>query len=248
VRTVVLLRRQLSQEKPRPRPWLRLRRGGRLPPVWRRDLRGYLRFPVVRLVRMALLGALAGLCIGLMWKGQTPMIVVAGVALYLAGYDAVEPLAQEIDHPTRWDSYPEDSGRVLLSHLLPAALTMLVVCAITTATTLALVPGKVVVSLAVPLVFVAAAAAAAGAGVSTSLGAPNVSSIVGLGPDLMGVVMALRLLIPPAIVVVSLTPLLLAGRDADHLQAARVGNAVPYSIFAIIGAGLWLRYRKPSHV
>ena len=248
VRTVVLLRRQLSQEKPRARPLIRMRRGGRIPPIWRRDLRGYLRFPVVRVVRMAVLGAIAGWSIGLMWRGQAPMIVVAGLALYLAGYDAVEPLAQEIDHPTRWDSYPDDSGRVLLSHLLPAVFVMIGVCVVTAATTLALVPGKVVASLALPLVLVVAAAAASGAAVSTSLGAPNVSSIVGLGPDLMGIVLALRLLIPPAIVVVSLSPLLLAGRNPDHLLAARVGNAVPYSIFAIFGAGLWLRYRKPSHV
>jgi len=248
VRTVVLLRRQLSQEKPRAKPWIRMRRGGRVPPVWRRDLRGYLHFPVVRLLRMAVLGALAGLCIGLMWRGITPMIILAGLALYFAGYDAVEPLAQEIDHPTRWDSYPDDSGRVLLSHLLPAVFVMLGVCIVTTATTLVLVPGVVVGSLAMPLVLVVAAAAAAGAGVSTSLGMPNITGIIGLGPELMGFVLALRLLIPPAIVIVSLTPLLLAGRNPHAVQAARVGNAVPYALFAVFGAGMWLRYRKPSHV
>jgi hypothetical protein len=248
VRTVVLLRRQLSQEKPRPNPWIRMRRGGRLPPVWRRDVRGLLRFPAVRMVRMALLGIVAGLCIGMMWRGTPALIVVAGLALYFAGYDAVEALAQEIDHPTRWGSYPEDSGRVLLSHLPAAVVAMLFVCAVTTATILFIVPGAVVGSLLMPLVIVVAMAAAVGAAVSTALGAPNPSSIIGLGPELMGIVLALRLLVPPAIVVVSLTPLLLAGHDPHLVQTARVGNTVPYVLFAVFGAGLFLRYRKPSHV
>ena len=247
VRTVVLLRRQLSQEKPRAKPWIRMRRGGRIPPVWRRDLRGYLHFPVVRLLRMAVLGAIAGLCIGLMWRGITPMIVLAGLALYFAGYDAVEPMAQEIDHPTRWDSYPEDSGRVILMHLLPAVLAMLGVCAVSTAVTLALVPGVVVGSLVMPLVLVVAAAAAAGAGVSTALGMPNITGILGLGPELMGFVLALRLLIPPALVILSLTPLLAAGRNPHAIQTTHVSNIAPWPLFAVITAGMWLRYRKPSH-
>jgi len=45
-------------------------------------------------------------------------------------------------------------------------------------------------------------------------------------------------------------PLLAAGRDADMIQttSAKVSNAVFYPFFVIIGAGLVLRYRKPSHL
>ena len=110
VRTVVLLRRQLSQENPRLNPWIRIGRAKRrslVPPAWKRDWQSYLRFPLPRLVRMVALGVIAGLSLGLVWRGTIPMIVVAGVALYLAAYDAAEPTAQEVDHPTRWESYPD---------------------------------------------------------------------------------------------------------------------------------------------
>ena len=248
LRTVVLLRRQLSQEKPRNRPWIRLGRGGRLPAVWRRDWQGIFRFPLSRVLRLALLGAVAGVSLGLMWRGATPMVVVAGLALYLAAYDAVEPVAQEIDHPTRWESFPEDSGRVLLAHLPAAAVVMLFVCLVASGAALGLVPSKVVFTLAPFMVLVAAAAAVAGASVSTTLGMPNPSSLLGLGPDLMGVVLAARLVVPPAITVVALLPLLAAGHNPDLVQTAKVNNIGVYPVFVIFGAGMWLRYRKPSHL
>ena len=56
------------------------------------------------------------------------MIVVAGVALYLAAYDAAEPTAQEVDHPTRWESYPDSPGRLILQHLAASFTVMVVVC------------------------------------------------------------------------------------------------------------------------
>ncbi len=248
LRTVVLLRRQLSQEKPRAKPWIRLKRAGRLPPIWRRDWQGIFRFPAGRLLRMAVLGVIAGLCLGLMWRGTVAMFVLAGLALYLAAYDAVEPLAQEIDHPTRWESFPEDSGRVLLLHMPAAVLTMFVVCGIAALASLVWVPGSVVGALAMPMILVVGASAAFGAAVSTTLGMPSVSGLIGLGQDLMGVVLAARLVIPPAIVVVSLMPLLLAGSDAAKLATTKVDNAAAYPFFAIFIAGMWIRYRKPSHL
>ena len=124
IRTVVLLRRQLSQENPRLRPWIRIGRAKRrslVPPIWRRDWQSYLRFPAAPPASAwCLLGVVAGLSLGLMWRGATPMFIVAGLALYLAAYDAVEPIAQEVDHPTRWESYPDQPGRLVLQHL-PAA-------------------------------------------------------------------------------------------------------------------------------
>jgi hypothetical protein len=249
VRTVVLLRRQLSQEKPRARPWIHLRRReGRVPAIWKRDFIGLMRFPLVRIVRMVVLGAIAGLCLGLMWHGTPAMVVGAGLALYVAGYDAVEPLAQEVDHPTRWEGFPEDPGRVLLLHLFVAVVAMLVVCGVATATSLLLVPASVVGVLAAPTILIAAAGATAGAAVSTALGVPNAAGILGLGQDLMGFVLAARLVIPPAITVAALAPLLLAGHNPDAIQTARVSNALTYSLFAVFGAGIWLRYRKPSHI
>jgi hypothetical protein len=248
IRTVVLLRRQLSQEKPRNRPWISIGRHGRMPPIWRRDWQGYLRFPFARILRMTALAVVAGLSIGAMWRGATAMFIVAGLALYLAGYDAVEPLAQDIDHPTRWESFPEDSGRLLILHLPAAIITMIVVCAITAASALILVPAHVVIALAVPMILSVACAATLAAAVSTAMGAPNVAGLMGFGQDALGFVLAARLIAPPAIVVVALLPLLGAGRNADAINSAKVSNLVAYPFFLIFGSGLYLRYKKPSHL
>jgi len=248
VRTVVLLRRQLSQEKPRNRPWIPMRRRGRMPPIWRRDWQSYFRFPVPRLLRMLLLAVIAGLSIGAMWRGTTPMFIIAGLALYLAAYDSVEPLAQEIDHPTRWESFPDDSGRLLILHLPAAIITMVGVCMVTAASSLILVPANVVGALAVPMILSVACAATLAAAVSTAMGAPNVAAIMGLGQDMLGFVLAARLIAPPAIVVIALLPLLGAGRNADAINSGKVSNLVAYPFFLIFGAGIYLRYKKPSHL
>ncbi|MEJ5255558.1 MAG: hypothetical protein WHS89_09430 [Acidimicrobiales bacterium] len=248
VRTVVLLRRQLSQERPRAEPWIRLRRGSRLPPVWHRDWQGVMRFPLVRLARMALLGVLAGLAAGAAWRGVAPLLVVSGVALYVAGYDAAEPIAQEVDHPTRWESYPLEPGRVLLQHVPAAFVIMVVVYVIGAASAMLLAPPEVVLRLAPITLVPAAGAAALGAAVGTSQGAPDVAQMAGLGPDMMGFVLLGRLVLPPALVVLGLLPLAAAGSDPNALNLAAVQSATTSSLFALLGAFLWLRYRKPKHL
>jgi hypothetical protein len=248
VRTVVLLRRQLSQERPRARPWIRLRRGARLPPPWKRGLQSVLRFPAVRLVRIVALGAGAGLAIGTVWRGVTPMIAVAAIALYIAGYDAAEAIAQEVDHPTRWDSFPLEPGRLLLQHIPVTFVVMVVTVAIAGAFALFLAPASVVGSLLPVMVLPVAAGVAFAAAVGTAQGAPDSSTLIGLGPDMMGLVLLARLVLPPALVVLVLLPLLAAGNDPENLQSARVANIVPYSLFALVVAFVWLRVRKPKHL
>src|SRR4029453_5353522 len=63
IRTVIVLRRQLAQERPRSRPWLRLPRpdpatDGPARPVWRRGLHGVLRWPLARVGRLVMLALL----------------------------------------------------------------------------------------------------------------------------------------------------------------------------------------------
>ena len=251
VRTVVLLRRQLSQEHPRLRPWIRIGRSSRkgfVPPSWKRDWQGYLRFPLPRLARMVALGVVAGISLGLLWRGTIPMILIAGLALYLVAYDAAEPTAQEVDHPTRWEAYPEAPGAFLLQHLAAAFVVMVLVCGIAAASALVLVPADVVWRLALILFVPVALASAASAMISTAQGAPDVAGLAGLGPDVMGWLMIARLIIPPAITVVALLPLLMAGSDPNAIDTTRVGNSTVYSLFAVGGAILYLRTRKPKHL
>lgn len=251
LRTVVLLRRQLSQENPRLRPWIRLGRStgkGFIPVSWKRDWQGYLRFPLPRIARMVGLAVIAGVSLGLMWRGTIPMVIIAGLALYLVAYDAAEPTAQEVDHPTRWESYPEAPGAFLLQHLAAAFVVMAVMCAIAAASALVFVPADVVWRLALILFVPVALASTVSATISTAQGAPDVAGLAGLGPDVMGWLMIARLIIPPAITIVALVPLLMAGSDPSAVDTTRVGNATVYSLFAVGGAILYLRTRKPKHL
>ncbi len=246
VRTVVLLRRQLSQERPRNKPWFRLKRGRSLPPTWRRDWQSILRFPAVRLVRMALLGLAAGLAMGAMWRGMIPMVVVAGLALYVAGYDAAEPMAQEVDHPTRWNSFPIEPGKLLLEHV-PATLSMMVLVGLFACTgSLVLTPWEVVVQVGPVMLLPAAAGATFAAALGTAQGAPDTAKMVGLGPDMMGFFLIARLVVPPMLAVLTLLPALAAGTDAANLNIAAVANYVSYPLFALVAAYIWMRTRKPK--
>lgn len=250
VRTVVLLRRQLAQELPRARPYFRLRRGrGRLPAVWRRDWQSYLRFPVVRLARMVALAAVAGLSVGFTWRGTVPAFLVGALTLYLAAYDAVEPLAQEVDHPSRWDAIPEPQGRVLLQHLPAAAVVMLVLVLIAAAAALVLVPANVVLALAPMFVLPVAIGATVGAAVSTSMGAPNPGKQLDeLGADMLGFVQMIRLVLPPALVVVAMLPMLAAGHDPSSLNTQQVSNYYFWPLLMIAGGMLYLVARRPNRL
>jgi len=250
VRTVVLLRRQLAQERPRHRPWFRLGARGRahrLPPAWRRDWHGILRFPLVRLVRMAALSAVAGVALGFVWEGVTPLFLLAALALYLVGYDCVEPLAQEVDHPSRWGAFPRDTGPTLVVHLMAGFVVMLVCCGIAAAAALTVAPVEVVGALwpvVVPVALVTVVAAA----VSTSMGAPDTAQLVGMGADMMGFVLVLRMAGPPIAVAFGLVPLLSAGSDPAAVDAARVLGGEQWVVLVAAAGILWLRTREPSRI
>jgi hypothetical protein len=225
-----------------------MRRNGRMPAPWRRDWQSIFRFPAARLARMVLLAAVAGLAMGATWRGITPAFVVAAIALYLAAYDATEPIAQEVDHPTRWDALSGDPGRLLLAHLPAALVVMVLVTALAAAFSLILVPASVVTTLAPSVLLAVAAAATLGAAVSTTLGAPDVSALLGLGSDMLGMVLLARLVLPPALTVAALAPLLAAGTDPNNLNTLRVSNAVGWSIIGVVAGVLWLRTRKPTTI
>ena len=110
LRTVVLLRRQLSQEHMRTAPWVRMPRSLRFDIVVARGVRSMLRFPMRRLFRMALLSAAGAYAMVVTFNGTTPALVVAGLMFFVVGLDLVEPLSQEIDQPDRTDSFPRERG------------------------------------------------------------------------------------------------------------------------------------------
>ena len=146
LRAVILLRRQLASETPRSRPWLRLapaEQPRRV--VWRRGWRSFLRWPLVRVARVGALGAIAGLALLGAWQGTTPLLIVAALALIVAAFDAVEPIGQEVDHPTRLSLLPVGAGDLIRRSLIAPVVLMAGVSLIAlTAAIAAGAPGRLV--------------------------------------------------------------------------------------------------------
>src|SRR5256714_4405427 len=129
LRTVVVLSRLLAEERPRRRPLIRLRPGhGPRLAVWKRDWQGVVRWPLSRFVRVLVLGAVAGAALRGVWAGTTPLLLVAGVARWLAGMDAGVGLPGEGGHSGRGRAVPVYEGSLLLHHL-PAGLAGLTLVA-----------------------------------------------------------------------------------------------------------------------
>ncbi|HLJ07266.1 MAG TPA: hypothetical protein VKX24_01920 [Acidimicrobiia bacterium] len=249
LRAVILLRRRLAAEEPRARPWIALRRGGgrrfgRLSgsetgvAVRRRGLHSLMRWPLTRVLRVGGLGIAAGLAAAGAWKGTTPLVVVAGVALFVAALDALEPLAQEFDHPTRLDSFPVPPAQLADAALLvPAAVlaaTALIGVAIALAVT-GVAAGPLLISV-VP----AAAAAVAGGAASLVLEPVSAAELMSRYPvpEAAGPVLVARLGFAPALAVAGWLPLL-AGRAAVH-QKVSPEAAVFQSGIAVAGLSIFV--------
>jgi hypothetical protein len=179
LRTVILLRRQLSHEHTRRRPWFRVP-GARGGPVWRRGWHSLVRFPTGRVIRMVALAAGAGACQVAAFHGTTPAILGSMVLLFVLGLESMEPLSQEIDQPDRTDSFPVERGLLLFRHL-GAPTAVLVPFAVVGATS-AVVTDAVVtdgsrigasIAIAAILALPTILAGAAGAAVSIVRDAPD---------------------------------------------------------------------------
>lgn len=253
LRTVLVLRRQLAMEVPRRRPWLRFGRTGARPsrlPVTRRAWRSVLRWPLVRVARLAVLGASAGLALRGAWAGTTPLLAVAGLALFVAALDAVEPLAQEIDHPSRREALPVETGWLLVRHLLVPAVVMVGVALVGAVAAVAVDPSTLAVRVAAACVLPAAVAAVSGAVVSTVMGAPDPTSGWDLlPPEIAGARSAYRTALPPLLAVLGTLPLLAAkAAHDDGLDPVEAAGVLTVLVVAVAGLVVgWVRVREPLH-
>jgi hypothetical protein len=248
LRTVVLLQRRLAQDRSRATPWLPFVPPGPWP-EWRRDWRGLLRLPARRYARMAVLGAAAVACAWAAWDGTVALIAVAGLALHAVALDAVEPLAQELDHPTLWGSYPSEPGRHLLKHLAAPA-TLLLVAAIPVCIAVGAWRGAAAGTIAA----VTAVSGSIGAvvGAASTIATPPFDPASGGGafapaPETVGMQVVFRLAWPIAVTIISLLPLL-AGRAGLHQgedPAQSAAGVLPFMALPIGAAATWLNMRKP---
>jgi hypothetical protein len=246
LRTVLVLRRQLAADLPRSRPWIPALRGpgrARLP-AWQRGWRGVFRWPVPRLVRLAVLAVIAGFSLRGVWGGTTPLVVAAGLALWVAALDAIEPLAQETDHPGRRDAYPVLEGELMVRHLAVPMVVMIVVTA--GAAAVAIVSGHNAVDAEVmgitliPL----AVAAVLGAAVSVLMCAPKaVDELLIASPEIAGTRTALRTVFPPLVACLGTLPVLMARnppKGSTAPQSATTGVIIVAVVLTLCGG--WIRY------
>jgi len=247
LRTVIVLRRQLAMELPRLRPWARLRaRGTDRLPVFTRGVRGLLRFPAARVVRLMALGVVAGLCLRAMWSGTTPLFIVSGLALFVAGLDTTESLAQEVDHPSRRDASPFDASEIHLRHVPVAVLGQLAVAAV--AAGVAALPGggEIPADVAALGILSLAVGGLSGALVSVLAGQASVNDSWSLAPpEAQGMRLAFRTAWPPALAVLGALPWLFA-RDAIEDGRTASEGAVPWLVLSVVAFVLvcgWVRLR-----
>jgi hypothetical protein len=248
LRTVTLLRRQLSNELPRRDPWFKVD-PGRFP-AWRRSWRSLARFPSKRLGRMALLAAFAGAAELAAFKGTSPAILLAGAATFLLGLDAVEPFAQELDHPELTERYPMEGPR-LQQRLLGAPAILLVVASLIGALA-AFLLDRNLSTLAIGAMLAPPAALAGGiaAAFNTASGAPDPLRQTAeqslLPPEVAGMKYALKALLPFAIAVLGCAPVLIVRVGIDH-DIDPLASALRSAVFVLVVVAAltwWLERRQ----
>lgn len=247
LRTVVVLRRQLAQERPRNHPWFRPPLPERLLPVFTRDARSLLRWPAGRLARLVTVGALGGLAARAAFDGTTPFIVLAGVAFFVASLDAAEPLGQELDHPTLRDSVPAPAGWLYVRHLPAIAGVAIATAAIGAVAAVLVDPRPGAWPVALVCVVPAGLGAAAGAVVNLVMGAPEVagSSWSLVPPEAAGMRLVARTAFPPAMATLGLVPVLTARAALDGGRSAvdgAIGTVGPLVAVFVLTCG-WVRLR-----
>lgn len=235
LRAVVVLHRQLAQERSRSRPWWRLPDAGPLGRAsWRRGWHGLLRWPAGRATRVVVLGAVAGAAAVGSWRGTLPLVVVGGAALFVAALDAVEPMAQAVDHPGVTSGAPQPPGRLLLGDLVVPCVAMLGVGLVALATGVALDPSPEVVAVGAAMLVAVVVAPVAGAALSVLVGAPRPHPELQLAfPEMATLLTILRQVFPPFVAASALAAPVAARVALRH--GAPAGPAVAVAVAVAVG-------------
>jgi hypothetical protein len=249
LRTVVLLRRQLSQENTRSRPWIRLRRAGGSAVVWRRGWHSLFRFPVSRILRMFLLAVGAAACQVAAYNGTTAMFLLSGGLLFLLGMEALEPLSQEIDQPDRMSSLPHKRGDLLVRHLIVPSVALIPFAAIGVAAVVILSKDSGALAVAAVLALPTVWMGAAGAAVSIVKDAPDLGSArveqTMLPPEMSGLTTILRTLLPLIVSVIGSVGIVIvraAHTSGQSSLSAAIRVAVGLLVLSLLTA-LWVNRR-----
>jgi len=282
LRTVVQLRRQLRSEVLRTRQWGQRHAPTRpaagpvtlsqhvVPPkkkgddaastlrqpapsvVWKRGSRSLRRLPIARLVRIALLAAIAGAGGALTYDSSPLFGLLMLGGLFLVGLECLEPLSQEIDRPDITDGFEIERGWIYAHHLVAPAIFLALVSMIGAGVATAIDPSLALGAFAVAIPM--AWAGAMGAVVVTVLDAPappRTTTLLGtpadaetsfVPPEFAGFSTVLKAMLPVVISAVGTIPVFVARFSGD---AASVGRSIVGLALFIAVAVLWVRRRDP---
>jgi hypothetical protein len=254
IRTVVLLRRQLSQEHMRPTPWFKWKPRRRLHVVVNRGIRSIAHFPARRLGRIVILSGAAALALVYTFDGTTPLVVVAGVLCFIIGLDVIEPLSQEVDQPNYSDSFPRERCLTMTQHLVVPALMLIPCLFIGTLAAFVARPELSTLVMSFLVGVPAALGGLSGAAINAVKGAPDPVGESNEGlympPEVSGMTTVIRAVWPVVVSVVGSLPVVGA------LSAARNGSD-PFAASARLSLGvllvlslvpMWVRKRDDIHL
>ena len=254
IRTVVLLRRQLSQEHMRPTPWFKWKPRRRLHVVVNRGIRSIAHFPARRLGRIVILSGAAALALVYTFDGTTPLVVVAGMLCFIIGLDVIEPLSQEVDQPNYSDSFPRERCLTMTQHLVVPALMLIPCLFIGTLAAFVARPELSTLVMSFLVGVPAALGGLSGAAINAVKGAPDPVGESNEGlympPEVSGMTTVIRAVWPVVVSVVGSLPVVGA------LSAARNGSD-PFAASARLSLGvllvlslvpMWVRKRDDIHL
>src|SRR5581483_2986851 len=125
----------------------------------------------VRLARVAILAAATGACLVGVWSGTTPLLLVAAMCLFLAALEALEPLAQDVDHPDIPAGIPMIRGELRIRHAVVPLAVMIVTAALGWGVAVA-IGGGTAIGVGAVMIVPAALLATVGAAVSVVMEPP----------------------------------------------------------------------------
>ena len=249
LRTVMLLRRQLSQENTRMTPWIRLKRGGRSPVEWRRGWHSLLRFPIGRLLRMTVLAVGIAFADMGVYRGTAPLFLVAGGLSFLLGMEVMEPVSQEVDQPDSTSSFAVERGGLLARLAIAPAVALLPFAVICVGAVALVDRGSTSLTVAAILAVPTLLGGAAGSLVSIVKDAPDATNAATeqamLPPELSGMTTVVRMLIP--IVVSTLAHVgVVVLRNAHTRGQSEIGTALRIVVAQLLvcaAVAWWVRRR-----
>jgi len=161
VRSAVLVYRRASAGPVRSRPWFPAPRTLALGPTATRSLHELARWSGHRVARFVAMAGVAGIVIAYGGTAHALFGIPVGLAAYLSALDAVEPIAQDADHPWLRDSVPTRSGFILRRQAGVALALMCMWSSLAALVVAATAPRMLpsIAGVAVPLAFAATAGA-----------------------------------------------------------------------------------------